>query len=102
MRSDIGLVGVGERNTLRVWKPLPTRHVLKNLEGKFHRDSPKSTISATGGLGSLQIVSERDTGQCANEVVCQQGCWGPKGWTRRSHIWASKGGGLGDPASVGE
>ena len=34
---------------IRVWKPLPSRGVLKILRG-----SPKKTISASGGLGSLQ------------------------------------------------
>ena len=38
------------------------------------RDEPKWTISASGGLERLQIVSELDTGQCASEDV---------GWPRR-------------------
>ena len=55
----------------------------KNLEGKPERKSPKRTISASGGLGLLQMVSEPDTERCAskeaeirrggggNEAVCQ-------------------------------
>ena len=39
----------------------------KNLEGKPERESPKRTISASGGLGPLQIVSEPDTRRCASE-----------------------------------
>ena len=31
------------------------------------RNGPKRTISANSGLGLLQIVSEPDTRQCANE-----------------------------------
>ena len=56
---------VGEENEaffVRVWKPLPSRRVLKTL-----RESPKRTISASSGLGPLQIVSEPDTGRCANK-----------------------------------
>ena len=45
-----------------MWKPLPSRHVLKTL-----RESPKRTISVSGGLGPLQMVSKSDTERCANE-----------------------------------
>ena len=45
------------------------------------RNGPKWTISASGRLGLLQMVSEPDTIQCANEDA------GPlKGWIVRSHI----------------
>ena len=50
-----------------MWKPLPIRRVLKNLEGKPERESPKKTISASGGLELLQRVSELDTEQCVSE-----------------------------------
>ena len=33
------------------------------------RESPKRTISVSGGFGLLQMVSEQDIGQCANEDV---------------------------------
>ena len=33
------------------------------------RNGPKLIISASSGLGLLQIVSEPDTGRCANEDV---------------------------------
>ena len=58
---------VGESNEaffIRVWKPLPSRRVLK-LRGK----SLKRTISASGGLGLLQMVLEPDTGWCTNDGV---------------------------------
>ena len=84
----------GEENEvfiIRVWKPLPSRRVLKTL-----RESPKTTISASGRLEPLQMVSEPDTRRYAckearggHEAVCQQGCWAPKG------------GGLGGPTSIG-
>ena len=74
----------------------------KNLERKSERESPKRTISASGGLGPLQMESKPDTERCASEkaqprrggggheAVCQQGCWTPKE------------GGLGGPTSIGE
>ena len=33
------------------------------------RNGPKRTISASGEFGVLQMVSEPDTGRCANENV---------------------------------
>ena len=72
------------------------------------------------------MVSEPDTGQCASEealprrggkheVVCQQGCWAPKGGGfgggptslgERNECqrgrWDPKEGGLLDPTSIGE
>ena len=67
----------------------------KNFEGK-----PKETISATGGFGTLQIVSEPNTERCASEEAdprrgldtrrCASKDAGPKrGW-------------IGDPTSIGE
>ena len=58
---------VGEENKaffIRMRKPLPlsSRCVLKTLRG-----SPKRTISANGGLGLLQMVSEADTNRCTSE-----------------------------------
>ena len=58
---------VGEGNEvffIRVWKPLPTT-CFKNLEEKPERKSTKRTISTSGGLGLVQMVSEPDIGQCA-------------------------------------
>ena len=44
----------GEQTTIyRVWKPSPSRRVLKSLEGKPERESPKRTISASGESGAL-------------------------------------------------
>ena len=43
--------------------------LFKNLEGKPKRESPKRTISVSGGLGLLQMVSEPDTGRRASEDV---------------------------------
>ena len=52
--------------------------------------SPKRTISASGGPGSLQMVSELDTGRCASLLAvprrgvdtrrCASKDAGPKGW----------------------
>ena len=53
----------------------------KNLEGKPERESPKRTISASGRLGLLQMVSEPDTGWCASEDAGP-----PRGWIVRPHI----------------
>ena len=60
---DLTLVGEWNKSFfIRVWKPLPSRHVLK-LWG----ENLKRTISTRGRLGRLQIVWESDTGRCANE-----------------------------------
>ena len=45
----------------------------KNHARKSERESPKRTISVSGGLGPLQIVSKLDTGQCASENAGPQG-----------------------------
>ena len=52
---------------IRVWKPLPSKHVLKTLKA-----SPKRTISASSGFEPLQMVLEPNTGQCANEEAKPQ------------------------------
>ena len=47
---------VGEENEaflIRVWKSLPSKHVLKTLRGSVKWKSPKRTISVSGGLGRL-------------------------------------------------
>ena len=41
--------------------------MFQNLEGKLSRKSSKKTICASGGFELLQMVSEPDTGWCANE-----------------------------------
>ena len=102
MRYHIGWRG--KRNILiRVWKPLPSKRVLKTLrrspKGKAKEDNMK-TVSASCRLGLLQMVSEPGTGRCASEeaepkeggheVVCPQG------------RLALKGGGLGGFTSIGE
>ena len=53
----------------------------KNLERKPERESLKRTISASGGLGWLQIVSELDTKRCASKDAGPEG-----GWIVRLHI----------------
>ena len=56
----------------------------KNLEGKPIRENPKRIVSASGGLGPLQIVSESNTGRFfskeveprrggGHQAVCQRG-----------------------------
>ena len=72
-----------------MWKPFLSRHVLKTLSGSLKGKSLKRTISASGGFGLLQIVSEPNTGRCASEeaepkgggheVVCQLGRWSQRG-----------------------
>ena len=44
------------------------------------RNGPKRTISASGGLGRLQMVSELDTERCTSEDVGP-----PREWIVRSH-----------------
>ena len=61
---------------IRVWKPLPSRHILKTLRGSLKK-SPNRTISASSGLGLLQMVSKANTGRCASREAKPQ-----KGWTR--------------------
>ena len=51
---------------IRVWKPLPSRRVLK-LRLTMIYNKPKQTISANGGIEPLQMVSEPVTRRCANE-----------------------------------
>ena len=69
---------------LRVWKPLSSIHV---LEGKSERESSKKRISASGGLGLLQIVLEPNTEGCASEDIGPQ-----RGWIVRSYIgWRGEG-----------
>ena len=75
VRSHIGWGG--EQNIL--YKGVETSHEhsnqtrpsqqtrFKNIERKSERESPKRSISASGELGLLQIVSESDTEQCASE-----------------------------------
>ena len=65
-RSHIGWGG--ERNNL--YKSVETslyQMRFKNLEGKFERKSPKRTISASGGLRLLQMISEPNTWRSASE-----------------------------------
>ena len=63
------------------------------------RNGPKRTISTSGGLGLLQMVSQPDTGRCVNEEAEPQ-----KGWTQDSVPAKTLGpeGGLGVPTSIGE
>ena len=54
VRSHIGWGG--ERNIfIRVWKPLPSRHVLKTLRESSKGENPKKTISASGELRPLHL-----------------------------------------------
>ena len=62
-------------------KTSPNETCFKNLEGKLERKSLKRTISVSGRLELLQMVSEPDTGRCANENARPR-----KGWIVRSHI----------------
>ena len=45
------------------------------------RNMPKQAIFASSRLALLQMVSEPDTGRCANEDTGLQG-----GWIVRSHV----------------
>ena len=68
MRFHIGWGG--ERNIFyKGVETFPFQTRFKNREGKLGRKNPKRTISTSGGLRPLQIVSEPDTGRCASEEV---------------------------------
>ena len=95
VRSHIGWGG--ERSTLyKNVETSPFQMRFKNLE-KPGKKSPKITMSTSGGLGLLQMVSELDTGRCASQdIECWRG-WTPDsvpartlglegGWIVRSHI----------------
>jgi len=57
MRSHINWGG--ERNILyKGVETSPQQTCFKNLEGKPERESPKRTISASGGLGLLHILCQ--------------------------------------------
>ena len=50
-------MSVGEGNEvflIRVWKPLPSRRILKTVSLTTVHNGPKQTISASGELGLLQ------------------------------------------------
>ena len=64
-----------------MWKPLPSRHVLKTVRLTAIRNELKWTISASGGLGLLQKASKLDTERCTSEDAGPQ-----EGWIVRSHI----------------
>ena len=62
----------GERNTLIILKArenLSLAYAFESLEGKPGRESPKRTISTSGGYEPLQMVSKSDTGRCASKKV---------------------------------
>ena len=64
-----------------MWDPTSIVEENQTLFRGMGAESPKRTISASNGFGSLQMVSELNTGQCVSEeakprrVVCQQGRW---------------------------
>ena len=62
MRSHIGWGG--ERNFLYKGVETSPSRRFKNLEENPGRESPKSTISASGVLGPLQMVSELERRIC--------------------------------------
>ena len=66
----------------------------KNLEGKPVRETQKRTKSASGGLESLQMVSEPDTGRCTSEKTKPRRGVGTSGVPVRM-LGDSKEGGLG-------
>ena len=57
---------------------------------KPRRESPKRTISVSGGLELLKIVSESDSGQCASKDTGPQRGWigwgSHIGWRREQNI----------------
>ena len=65
VRSHIGWRG--ERNIIyKGVETSPSQTCFKPC-GEARKEKPKKTISSSGGLGLLQMVSEPDTGQCASE-----------------------------------
>ena len=86
---------------IRVWKHSHSRRVLK-FEGKHERESPKKTVSASGGSGSLQMVSEPDTGRCVN-LLAILGRGLDMKWCANKNAGSRRGGGFGgSPTSIGE
>ena len=83
---------VGEENEtffIRARKPLPNRRVLKTW--KPERENSNRTISASGGLGRLQMVLESDTGQMVLESDtgrCASEKAKPKEWWTRGDLSA--------------
>ena len=77
VRSHVGWGGEQNIFFIRAWKPLPNKK--KNLEGKPGSKNTKRTISPSGWLGALQMISEPNTGRCTNEEAELEG-----GWTRGS------------------
>ena len=51
------------------------KHVLKTLRGSRKRESSKRTLSTSGGLRLLQMISEPDTGRYANEEAKPGRAW---------------------------
>ena len=78
---------VGEENKaflIRVWKPLPSRCVLKTLRGNTKGKTQRGQYLLAVSLGCYKWYQSQTTGG------------GKRG------RWAPKGGGLWDPTSVGE
>ena len=95
--------GENETSFIRVWKPSLSRCILKPWGPE--RESLKRIISANGGLGSLQMVWELDTGRCVRALKgvdlvgstligerneCQWGHWAPKGVDCDVPYWFGK------------
>ena len=78
----------GTKHTfIRVWKPLPSRRVLKQWDWWWY--GSKRTISASSGRGRLQLVLELDTRRCSNEDIGPHGEWivrSPIGWRGKRSI----------------
>ena len=55
VRSHIGWAE-NETFFINAWKPPSRRRMLKNLEGKLERESPKRTVSASNRLWLLQLI----------------------------------------------
>ena len=57
-----------ERNILyKGVKASPQQTCFRNLEKKPETESPNRTITASGGLGLLQMVSEPGIGRCVSQ-----------------------------------
>ena len=96
MRSHVSWRG--ERNIFyKGIETSPSRTHFKNLERKPKRESAKKTVSASGGLRLLQMVSKPGSGRCTSEEaeprsgVDKRQCANEdagfqRGWIVRSHI----------------
>ena len=85
--------------SIRVWKPLPSRRVLKTLRGSLKRKAQRRQYLLAVGLGCYKWYQSQNTGRCASEEADP---WRRVDMRRCVRRWVLKGGGLGSPTSIRE